>query len=133
VPSAGHAQYVTPRKVWSSGWHDACQYSIGMLLPAVHRDGWAKFPFGDMSSPDGATGCSTGLFKVGTKGHLHSLSPPHAHSRALDAIVWRIDRDGVVFHFTGLSIAPPPLETVPRARQVRLSNAWLWAWETTRG
>jgi len=92
------------------------------------RDGWVKFPLGDMCNPNGA---SVRPFRVGTEGRLHSLSPPHTRPRAVNAVVWRIDRDGVVFRFTGPSVAPPPLDAVPRARQVHLSGAWLWTWKNS--
>jgi hypothetical protein len=87
-----------------------------------------KFPLEDIRSPDGA---AVRPFKLGAKGHLHSVAPPHVRPRAVEAEVWRIDPDGVVFRFTGPSIAPPPLEAGPRARQVRLSGSWMWAWKTS--
>lgn len=65
----------------------------------------------------------------GTKGRLYFL-PPHRRPRAVDAIVERIDWDGVVFRFVGPTIAPPPVD--PRARHVRLSASWLWAWDIRR-
>ena len=82
-----------------------------------------RFPIGEMRSPDGA---AVRPFKLGAKGRLHSVAPPHVRPRAVDAVVCRIDRDGVVFRFTGPSIAPPPLGAGPSARQVRLSGSWLW-------
>lgn len=99
-----------------------------MLLPTEYRDGWVKFPLGDLGSDRGKAH-SREPFKEGAKGRLYFLSP-HLRPGAVDATVWRIDRSGVVFRFTGPRIAPPPLETIPSARQVRLSGAWLWTWES---
>lgn len=105
-----------------------------MVLPTEYRDSWAKFPLTSPRSDD-AKVHSGEPFKEGTKGRLYFLSPhshPEAvlHPGAVDAIVWRIDRDGVVFRLTGPPIAPPPLDTIPSARQVRLSGSWLWTWES---
>jgi len=61
--------------------------------------------------------------KEGTKGRLYFL-PPHWRPRAVEAIVWRMDLDGVVLQFTGPSIASPPA-----AGDVRRPGSWLWTWK----
>jgi hypothetical protein len=76
-----------------------------------------KLPLGDESVEEG------------TKGRLYFL-PPHRRPRAVDAIVERIDRDGVVFRFVGPTVAPPPVD--PRGRHVRLSASWLWVCHVRR-
>jgi len=92
-----------------------------MLSPATYLDGWAKFSL--------TTDLPTAPLKEGTKGRLY-FSLPHSRPGAVDASVWRMDREGVVFRFTGPPVAPPPLDTVPRARQLHLSGSWLWTWES---
>jgi hypothetical protein len=86
------------------------------------RDGWLRLPLIDLN-PGGAKVRLTEVPKEGTKGRLYSL-PPHWRPRAVEAIVWRIDLDGVVLRFTGPSIALPPA-----ARAVRSPDSWLWTWE----
>lgn len=86
------------------------------------RDSWLRLPLIDLN-PGGAKVRLTETLKEGTKGRLYFL-PPHWRPRAVEAIVWRIDLDGVVLRFTGPSIALPP---VPRA--VRSPGSWLWTWE----
>jgi hypothetical protein len=95
-----------------------------MLLPVEYRDGWMKFPLEGPSSDD-ARVHSTELFKEGTRGRLYFRSE-HLCPGPVEAVVWRIDRDGVVFRFRGVSIAPPPLDTIPKDRQLQLSSSWLW-------
>jgi hypothetical protein len=102
-------------------------YPIIMFLPVEYRDGWAKFPVGGLSF-DGSTERGAEPFKEGTRGRLYFFAP-HLRPGAIDAKVSKIDHDGVVFRFTGPAVAPPPLETIPRARRVHLSGSWLWAWE----
>lgn len=97
-----------------------------MPLPTECRDGWVKFPLAGLRSDD-AKLHSSEPFKEGMKGRLYFLSP-QLRPGAVDATVWRIDRDGVVFRFMGPHIAPPPLDTIPSTRQVRLSGSWLWTW-----
>ena len=99
-----------------------------MLMSTEYRDGWMKLPLGDLSS-DGANAHFSERFKEGTKGRLYFFSP-HLRPGAVDATVSRIDRDCVVFRFTGPRIAPPPLDAIPIARQVRLSGSWLWTWQS---
>jgi hypothetical protein len=99
-----------------------------MLLPAEYRQGWIKFPFAGLGSDD-AQVRSTEPFKEGMKGRLYFRSP-HLRPGAVDAVVWRIDRDGVVFQFTGPTIPAPPLDTIPSVRRVHLSALWLWTWES---
>lgn len=86
------------------------------------RDGWSRVPLIDLS-PGGAKVRLTKPLKEGTKGRLYFL-PPHWRSRAIEAIVWRVDLDGMVFRFTGVSIGTPPA-----ARAVRSPGSWLWTWE----
>lgn len=86
------------------------------------RAGWLRLPLIDLN-PGGAKVRLTEALKEGTKGRLYFL-PPHWRPRAVEAIVWRIDLDGVVLRFPGPSITLPP---VPRA--VRPPGSWLWTWE----
>ena len=50
------------------------------------------------------------------------------NSRGDTLVVWRLDRDGVVFRLTGPHIAPPPLEIVPQDCQCPLSGSLIWTW-----
>jgi hypothetical protein len=86
------------------------------------RGGWLRLPLIDLS-PGGAKVRLTEPLKESTKGRVYFL-PPHWRPRAVEAIVWRIDLDGVVLRFTGPSTAPPPA-----ARAVRSPGSWLWTWE----
>jgi len=86
------------------------------------RDGWLRLPLIDLN-PGGAKVRLTEALKEGTKGRLYFL-PPHWRPRAVEAIVWRIDLDGVALRFTGPSIALPPA-----ARAARSPGSWLWTWE----
>ena len=70
-------------------------------------------------SPGGAKIRLTERLTEGTKGRLYFL-PPHWRPRAVDAVVWRIDLDGVVLRFNTPSSAPL------RAAH----DSWLSAWET---
>lgn len=81
-----------------------------------------RLPLVDLS-PGGAKVRLSEPLKGGTKGRLYFL-PPHWRPRMVEAIVWRIDLDGVVFRFTGPSFAPPPA-----TRAVRSSGSWMWTWE----
>jgi len=92
-------------------------------LPVVFetRDGWLRLPLIDLS-PGGAKVRLTEPLKEGTKGRLYFL-PPHWRPRAVEAIVWRVDLDGVVLLFTGASITPPSA-----AHDVRPPDSWLWTW-----
>jgi PilZ domain-containing protein len=86
------------------------------------RDGLLTLPLIDLS-PGGAKVRLTEPLKEGTNGRLYFL-PPHWRPRAVEVIVWRIDTDGVVLRFNSPNIAP-----LPAARDVRLPDSWLWAWE----
>jgi hypothetical protein len=86
------------------------------------RDGWLRLPLIDLS-PGGAKVRLTEPLKEGTKGRLYFL-PPHWRPRAVEAIVWRMDLDGVVLQFAGPSLASPPA-----ARDVRRPGSWLWTWK----
>lgn len=93
-------------------------------LPVVleTRDGWLRLPLIDLS-PGGAKVRLSEPLKQGTKGRLYFL-PPHWRPRAVEAIVWRVDLDGVVLLFTGASITPPSA-----ADDVRPPDSWLWTWK----
>jgi len=71
-------------------------------------------------SPGGAKIRLTERVSEGTKGRLYFL-PPYWRPRAIDAVVWRIDLDGVVLRFSTPSIAPL------RAAH----DSWLSAWENS--
>jgi len=102
-------------------------YLVMTSLPEEYRDGWVKFPIAVLSF-DGSTERTLDPFKEGTKGRLFFFAP-HLRPGAVDARISKIDRDGVVFRFTGPTVAPPPLDAIPAARRVHLSGAWLWTWE----
>jgi hypothetical protein len=102
-------------------------YLAIMTLPVEYRDGWARFPVGGLSL-DGSTERAAEPFKEGTKGRLYFFAP-HLRPGAVDAKVSKVDRDGVVFRFTGPAVAPPPLDAIPSARRVHLSGSWLWTRE----
>jgi hypothetical protein len=70
------------------------------------RDGWLRLPLIDLS-PGGAKVRLTERLTEGTRGRLYFL-PPHWHPRAVDAIVWRIDLDGIVLRFANSSLGAPP-------------------------
>jgi hypothetical protein len=93
-----------------------------MRLPAEDRDGLVKLPF----SPTQAF--PTEAFTEGKKGRLY-FRFPHLRAGAVNATVQRIDRDTAVFRLTGPMIAPPPLDTVPKERQIALAGAWVWTWD----
>ena len=63
------------------------------------RDGWLRLPLIDLS-PGGAKVRLTEPLEEGSTGRLYFL-PPHWRPRAVEAIVWRIDLDGVVLLFLG--------------------------------
>jgi hypothetical protein len=73
-------------------------------------DGWLRLPLIDLNQ-GGAKVRLTEPLKEGSKARLYFL-PPHWRPRAVEAIVWRIDLDGVVLFFTGRSITP---RSAPRA------------------
>ena len=86
------------------------------------RDGWLRAPLIDLS-PGGAKVRLTEPLKEGTRGRLYFL-PPRWRARTVEAIVWRVDLDGIVLRFTGVSIGTPPA-----AEAVRSPGTWLWTWE----
>ena len=86
------------------------------------RAGWVKLSLIDLN-PGGAKVSLPQPLKEGTKGRLYFL-PPRWRPRAVEAIVWRIDLDGVVLRFNSPNIAPPAA-----ARPVRAPGPWLWTWE----
>lgn len=91
-----------------------------MQLPEDHREAWIKFPVG---------AAALSAFAEGTKGRLY-FHVPYLRPGAVDASVWRLDRDGVVFRFEGPAVAPRPLSAIPQDRQIPLSGGWVWTWET---
>ena len=93
-----------------------------MDTDTLYGDGWAKIPTGDADAR-----ASAGL-KEGTRGRLY-FRAPYLRPAAVNAVVWRLDRDGVVFRLMGPPIAPPPLEIVPADCQFRLSGSSIWTWE----
>ena len=93
-----------------------------MRLPAGDRGGLVKLPF----SPTQAFPIEA--FTEGKKGRLY-FRFPHLRPGAVEAAVQQIDRETAVFRLTGPIIAPPPLDTVPKERQVVLAGAWVWTWE----
>ncbi len=97
-------------------------YESLMRLPAEDRNGLVRLPFGprEANPIEG--------FAEGRKGRLY-FRFPHLRPGAVDATVQQIGRDRAVFRLTGPIIAPPPLDTVPKARQVPLGGAWLWTWD----
>jgi hypothetical protein len=97
------------------------EVSLGPVVLET-RDGWLRTPLIDLS-PGGAKVRLTEPLTEGTKGRLYFL-PPHWRPRVVEAIVWRIDLDGIVLRFTGPSIGPPAA-----ARAVRSPGSWLWTWE----
>src|SRR5512141_3385273 len=95
--------------------------SFAMHGDALYGDGWMKLPTGDAD----VRACA-GLTE-GTRGRLY-FKAPYLRPAAVNAVVWRLDRDGVVFRLTGPHIAPPPLEIVPQNCQFRLSGSLIWTW-----
>jgi hypothetical protein len=93
-----------------------------MQLPDKYREGWIKFPVANLALP---------AFTVGAKRRLYFFVP-HLRPGAINASVWRLDGDGVVFRFEGPAVAPSPLSAIPRDRQVPLPGGWVWTWEPTR-
>ncbi len=114
---------------WLGGWHDACgmpshmvagetsghaarrqvtelrRYSREVGLGPIvleTSEGWLlQLPLIDLS-PGGAKVRLTERLKGGTRGRVYFL-PPHWQPRAVEAIVWRIDLDGIVLRFTDSS------------------------------
>jgi len=71
------------------------------------REGWLlRLPLIDLS-PGGAKVRLTEHLTEGTRGRVYFL-PPHWHPRMVEAIVWRIDLDGIVLRFTDASLGTPP-------------------------
>lgn len=65
-----------------------------------------QLPLIDLS-PGGAKVRLTERLTQGTRGRVYFL-PPHWHPRAVEAIVWRLDLDGIVLRFTDVSLGTPP-------------------------
>jgi PilZ domain-containing protein len=69
-----------------------------------------RLPLIDVS-PGGAKVRLTEQLTEGTRGRVYFL-PPYWNPRAVEAIVWRIDLDGIVLRFMDSSFGPPPAEAV---------------------
>lgn len=65
-----------------------------------------RLPLIDVS-PGGAKVRLTEGLAEGTSGRVYFL-PPHWHPRVVEAIVWRIDLDGIVLRFTDVNLGTPP-------------------------
>lgn len=65
-----------------------------------------QLPLIDLS-PGGAKVRLVDRLTEGTKGRVYFL-PPHWHPRAVEAIVWRLDLDGIVLRFADVSLGTPP-------------------------
>lgn len=66
-------------------------------------------------------------FKEAAKGRLYFMLP-NLRPGAMEASVWRVDRDGVVFRLEGPAVAAPTLSSIPPGRQFLLSGGWVWTW-----
>jgi hypothetical protein len=76
------------------------------------REGWLlQLPVIDLS-PGGAKVHLTERLTAGTSGRVYFL-PPHWRPRVVNAIVSRIDLDGIVLRFTDPSIAPSQVSSHP--------------------
>jgi hypothetical protein len=64
-----------------------------------------RLPLIDVS-PGGAKVRLTEQLTEGTRGRVYFL-PPYWNPRAVEAIVWRIDLDGIVLRFMNSSFGPP--------------------------
>jgi hypothetical protein len=65
-----------------------------------------RLPLIDLS-PGGAKVHLTERLTEGTKARVYFL-PPHWYLRAVEAIVWRIELDGIVLRFTDSRLGTPP-------------------------
>lgn len=65
-----------------------------------------RLPLIDLS-PAGAKVHLTERLTEGTRARVYFL-PPHWYLRAVEAIVWRIELDGIVLRFTDSSLGTPP-------------------------
>jgi len=84
-----------PREV--SRWPVVLETREGHLL---------RLPLIDLS-PGGAKVHLTERLTEGTRARVYFL-PPHWYLRAVEAIVWRIELDGIVLRFTDSSLGTPP-------------------------
>lgn len=71
-----------------------------------------RLPLIDVS-PGGAKVRFTKRLTEGTSGRVYFL-PPHWHPGMVEAIVCRIDLDGIVLRFTDASLGTPPAAGAPR-------------------
>ena len=84
-------------------WSIVLETREGHLLP---------LPVIDMS-PGGAKVRFTERLTEGTRGRVYFL-PPHWDPRVVEAIVWRIDLDGVVLRFNDQGLGTPTAGSSPR-------------------
>jgi hypothetical protein len=76
------------------------------------REGWLlRLPVIDLS-PGGAKVRFTERLTEGKRGRVYFL-PPHWHPRMVEAVVWRIDLDGIVLRFSDASITPSQVSSHP--------------------
>lgn len=69
-------------------------------------NGWLlRLPVIDLS-PGGAKVRLTRRLTEGEGGRVYFLSP-HWHPRVVEAVVWRIDLDGIVLRFNDVNTTPP--------------------------
>lgn len=73
-----------------------------------------QLPLIDLS-PGGAKVRLTERLTEGMRGRVYFL-PPHWHPRAVEAIVWRTDLDGIVLRFTDVRLGTPPAAQALRRR-----------------
>jgi hypothetical protein len=92
---------------------EARRLSIVLETRAGHL---LRLPLIDVSA-GGAKVRLTQQVAEGTRGRVYFL-PPRWNPRMVEAIVWRIDLDGIVLRFTG-SLGTPPVEgAVPKSNGV---------------
>ena len=82
-------------------WPIVLQTRAGHLL---------RLPLIDVS-PGGAKVRLTEQLTEGTRGRVYFL-PPYCNPQGVEAIVWRIDLDGIVLRFTDSSFGTSPAEAV---------------------
>lgn len=93
----------------------SCEAGRWPIVLETH-DGWLlRLPLINLS-PAGAKVRLTERLTEGTRGRVYFL-PPHWHPRAVEAIVWRIDLDGIVLRFADSSLG-----ALPAARAVCPDN-----------
>jgi hypothetical protein len=111
----------TPEKQVSESRRYAREVGPWPVVLETH-DGLRRLRLIDLS-PGGAKVRLTTPLKEGSTGRLYFL-PPHWRPRVVEAIVWRIDLDGVVLRFNAPSLDPPPA-----ACDVRSPSSWIRTWK----